>query len=461
MSHIWDHTAVVLDALWSVMATGLIHGTVLAALTALACATLLRRASPALLASLWTIVLLKFLIPLGPELPVSLSGLVDALLHGSDQAAPSAGVMAAAATGHAGGPSLGAALWLGAQAALWLGYAGVVLWLLGRRISGQRALRRWAAAGAAGDENVLAAVARTAQRLGLARVPAVRVHQDLASPQIVGLWRPILVLPAWLPARRDRLAAALMHELAHLRRRDTWVRGVQLLVGTLLCFWPVVNWVNRRIDMYREMACDQWAIACGPLSARDYARMLVAFARRQAVPATAASMGLLGGRKQLEQRVDALLCGPSRPHLTRISAAVVLLWALLSLGSTRGARAAGHAPECVITADMVAHLFQRFPEADRDGDGVLTAEEACAHWERIQRVLDNSDAGGVVDDPAPAEARADSNGLEAVELAAFKAHWDAVGWPDCAACNCGAVPGQNAMSSLAFSESKICTNEGE
>jgi beta-lactamase regulating signal transducer with metallopeptidase domain len=455
MNQLWNALAGILDVVWALVATGLIHGTVLAALTALAGATLLRRASPALLGALWTIVLVKFVVPLGPDLPVSLSGLVESLLAGPD--AHAGGTEAAVAmAAHAGARSAGAVLWLLAQTLVLLAYLGLVLWLLGRRIAGLRAMRRWARSGARADETVLAAVAHAAEQLGLARIPAVRLHRSASTPQIVGLWRPILVIPAWLTARRDQLAAALLHELAHLRRRDTWVHGLQLVVGSLLCAWPVVHWVNRRIAVYREMACDQWALACGPLGAGSYARMLVAFARRVAVPEPGAAMALLGGRKQIEHRVDALLRGATRPRLGRVSAAVLAAWALLSLGSTRRAEAGGGAAECVLTADMVAQLLQHFPEADRDGDGVLTREEMCAHRDRIQRALDSGDAVAGSDLAAPVTGAVMSR---AEEIAEFKENWDAMGLADCAACNCSAAAAHDDMSRLVPVETIICISE--
>jgi beta-lactamase regulating signal transducer with metallopeptidase domain len=461
VNQVWNTLEGILDAIWGLAATGLIHGTILAALTALAGATLLRRSSPALLAALWTIVLLKFVIPLGPALPVSLSGFVESMLAGTD-AGTGTDAAVAATSAHAGVRSTGAVLWLLAQATLLSAYFGFVLWLLGRRVAGLRAVRSWAESGQPAGEAMLGVVAQAARRLGMRRVPVVRVHQTATTPQVVGLWRPILVVPAWLTARHDHLTAALLHELAHLRRRDTWVHGLQLVVGTLLCAWPVVHWVNRRIAVYREMACDQWALACGPLEAGGYARMLVAFARRMlpaaGEPGTDTSMALLGGRKQIEDRVGALLRGRARPRLGRASAAILAMWALLSLGSTRRAEAGHGIPECVLTADMIAQLLQHFPEADRDGDGVLTREEMCAHRERLQRVLQPGGAGADRDLDVPID---DDGALGAGEIAEIKISWDAMGLPDCAACNCSAPAAPESMSFLAPAETKICIDEEE
>lgn len=483
MSLTWESVDSLLTALAGIATTGLIHGTVLAAVTAILCATVLRRARPALLAALWTIVLCKFLVPLGPELPMSLSGLLDTLLYGASAATTSADAAPVAMPAAAGAGSLADALWLAATLCLWLAYGVVVTWLLVRRLRAHRRLARAAAAYPVASPALTARVAEAARQVGLARLPAVRVSEHASSPQVVGVWRPTLIVPRWLWAEQPRAAldAALLHELAHLCRFDTWLRALQLLVATLFWFWPVVYWVNRRIDTYREMACDQWAIASGPLSAGAYARMLVTFARRASTPSEpAAAISLLGARAQIEHRVVALLAGSKRPRMGWITGVVVGLWALVSLGSTSRATAASPVDECELTPAMVAELLVRFPEVDLDGDGVVTREEVCAQRERIERVL-SSESAWVATEASPVSAgptsasdaltnadeltAADGNVASAspvvteAAMTDLKQRWQAVGWSECAACGCSADPDPDSMSARVLGESKLCTNE--
>jgi hypothetical protein len=108
----------------------------------------------------------------------------------------------------------------------------------------------------------------------------------------------------------------------------------------------------------------------------------------------------------------------------------------------------------VLTADMVAQLLQHFPEVDRDGDGVLTREEMCAHRERIRRALDAGEAAA-----ADLAAPVDQQPISAGEIAEFKENWDAMGLADCAACNCSAAAAQDDMSRLAPVETIICISE--
>ncbi len=134
--------------------------------------------------------------------------------------------------------------------------------------------------------------------------------------------RPELVLPAWLDPASPAWSAAVAHELAHLARRDPWLRALESVATALFFFWPPVSWVCRRIDRAREMACDQWALAHGPLAPRDYARMLVELATRAPAsrPVAAGAMALVRTRSQLGARVDQLLAGARPPRLGRVGA---------------------------------------------------------------------------------------------------------------------------------------------
>src|SRR5438067_1936197 len=79
----------------------------------------------------------------------------------------------------------------------------------------------------------------------------------LASPVLWGLGRPRLLWPA---ARLGRLSpqserAAIVHELAHLRRRDHWVGWLQL-PASCVWWWSPLFWaVRRQIGRAAELAC--------------------------------------------------------------------------------------------------------------------------------------------------------------------------------------------------------------
>jgi beta-lactamase regulating signal transducer with metallopeptidase domain len=76
---------------------------------------------------------------------------------------------------------------------------------------------------------------------GLKRVPVVALCQRVSVPVVVGILKPMTLLPPALLCGLDpnQLAAILSHELAHIRRYDLIVNLLQRIVEALLFFHPV------------------------------------------------------------------------------------------------------------------------------------------------------------------------------------------------------------------------------
>jgi beta-lactamase regulating signal transducer with metallopeptidase domain len=104
---------------------------------------------------------------------------------------------------------------------------------------------------------------------------AVSTSRRLAGPVLLGILRPLILLPAtaldaWTI---DEIEMALVHELAHLRRWDNAVNLLQRLVESVLFFHPAAWWLSRWIRLERELCCDRIVIErTGRRSA--YAEML-------------------------------------------------------------------------------------------------------------------------------------------------------------------------------------------
>jgi hypothetical protein len=286
------------------------------------------------------------------------------------------------------------------------------------------------------------------------RLPDLRMSHELAAPQLIGLWRPVLIVPEHLGAHPAVLEAALLHELAHVRRGDTWLRGLQLCAATLLFFWPVIHWVNRRIDDQREMACDQWAIFWGRMRPSAYARALVGLALRArehraglAQPGHGVLLGLAlwRGRKQLEVRVDALLRGRTRPRMGLVSGVGLGVWALLALGGAGEPVHAQAGPDvCVVDPGVVEYILATYPDADADGDGDLSRDEVCAHQRRLKEII-SLDEGTL------------GRGEEGSGRDPLLVSLDS-GWVDCEACGCADSQGPADFIPRSM-DKKICSND--
>ena len=115
------------------------------------------------------------------------------------------------------------------------------------------------------------------------------------------------------------LNAILLHELAHLRRRDDWTNLVQKIVGALLFFHPAVWWIEKKLALEREMACDDMVLAeTKTTSPRAYAECLVALAEKSFLRrGVALAQAAVDRLRQVSLRVTRIL-DVNRPRATRV-----------------------------------------------------------------------------------------------------------------------------------------------
>ena len=155
---------------------------------------------------------------------------------------------------------------------------------------------------------VVDAVEAFAKAAGV-RAPTLRCCPGMGGPAVIGWRAPIVLLPpSFEVLAPEEMLAALLHEVAHVIRRD-YVINLALEVASLPLAWhPAAQVVKARLRTAREMACDQLASAGMP-TPRRYAECLVAIAERYGAAKTPlGSVGMtLSGRGDLESRVRHLV----------------------------------------------------------------------------------------------------------------------------------------------------------
>ncbi len=199
-------------------------------------------------------------------------------------------------------------------------------------------------------------------------------------PVTLGVVSSSVVLPSgWREWPAAKLRAVLVHEAAHVARRDPLVALVARLNRIVFWFHPVAWWIERRLATTAEQACDAAAIDSG-VEGREYAEVLIQMA---------ASVGAQGGRLQhlgvgahstdIEARIERLLEGRFRraPRRVRaIVAAVCLTSALVGVSCQHRASELRPDPDVAARLAAQAEASARYEAATKLSDGEVTALEA-------------------------------------------------------------------------------------
>jgi beta-lactamase regulating signal transducer with metallopeptidase domain len=225
---------------------------------------------------------------------------------------------------------------------LWaLGAAGLLAWLGLSMVTARRIVRR---ARPLDGPRWQAALCEVADRMDLTELPRLVASDRVEIPFAHGTLRSTVVLPASAEQWDDeRLRLVLVHELAHVKRRDLIGHTLARLACALYWFHPMVWIASRRLRAESERACDDLVLECGA-RASDYAGHLldiVAAARRRGAPATALPMAR---RREFEGRVLAILdpavrrVAPGRLQTFSILAGLAVLY--VAVAATAPARRA-------------------------------------------------------------------------------------------------------------------------
>jgi beta-lactamase regulating signal transducer with metallopeptidase domain/HEAT repeat protein len=184
-----------------------------------------------------------------------------------------------------------------------------------------------------------------ADRLGIDATPRLMRSDAVKMPFACGLVTPTIILPAeserWDPERRR---AVLMHELAHVRRRDLVGHTLGRLACALYWFHPLVWTAVRRLRIESERACDDLALTCG-LRASNYAEHLLDIVSHVGKTRTPAIAIPMAHRREFEGRMLAILDPELRRRTGRRQSVVILagLFALVVVvgGAVPAERVAG------------------------------------------------------------------------------------------------------------------------
>ncbi|MEA2719839.1 MAG: hypothetical protein QOJ39_1703, partial [Candidatus Eremiobacteraeota bacterium] len=199
----------------------------------------------------------------------------------------------------------------------WIAYGAALVWLIAvlggamRFLAGALVLSRLKrdALPLAPERRAALPLWRTHASAAGARHARLCVSDRVEVPAAVGLFDGMVLLPKHVvdhfePSDVDRF---VLHELAHLERRDDWTAVVQRLIQIVMFFNPAVHVIARRLDLEREIACDD-RVVTATSDVRSYAVGLTRMAESTAWPHRGiAAPAIFVTRRQLSVRVEELL----------------------------------------------------------------------------------------------------------------------------------------------------------
>ena len=178
------------------------------------------------------------------------------------------------------------------------------------------------------QDPIIAAMESACSQLGIYRPVQLLIHSEPTIPVVWGIFRHWLLLPAlarqW---RGEQLRSVLLHELSHIKRRDTLVQFLAQIACALHWFNPLVWFAAWRLHVERERACDDFVLASG-VRASAYAEHLLNVATRLSSSPLSQACGLAMARSSsLHGRLTAVL---SEKQNRRTVTGTILLYSLLA-----------------------------------------------------------------------------------------------------------------------------------
>ena len=293
---------------------------------------------------IWLIVVLRLLLPFGPEV---------SLLGKTYQAVDQAVTRSASLSLRRPAPDMpGAVPAVGLEQKLqniwsllindaWLVWLAVALGLLIRKITTYQSFIRYIHAGLTpvSDIELLDRLSIVAQRAGMKRPVELCVNPLISSPLLIGFFRPCILLPGADIAEKEFHYIAL-HELTHYKRRDMFYKWLVQVTVCLHWFNPLVHLMGQEITKACEFSCDEAVlIEMGSNHAQDYGETLLdAMAEVGKYRENFGAVTLGANKRLLKERIGAIM------NFKKKSMSIRLLTGVLTLGVTAGAAFAGVYP---------------------------------------------------------------------------------------------------------------------
>ena len=329
---------------------------------------------------IWFIVLLRLLLPFGPE--VSLLGSTYRAMDQAITQAPSPppqsvpdiseDELTPAVGAERADENRQAETWTAVQPLrdvgelllhqIWLVWLVAALGLLIRKITIYQGFIRYVKAGMTpvSDIEKLDQLSAAAERAGVGKPVELCVNPLISSPLLIGAFRPCVVLPrADIPEKEFWYIA--LHELTHYKRRDMFYKWLVQITVCLHWFNPLVYLMSREITRACEFSCDEAVLTkMGCDNAQDYGKTLLnAMAAVGKYKESVGAVTLSENKQLLKERLGAIMSFKKKSKAIRLLTGMLTLCVIFSAAfvGVYSTAAAADVPNTVNAVKKIMGLF--------------------------------------------------------------------------------------------------------
>jgi beta-lactamase regulating signal transducer with metallopeptidase domain len=182
-----------------------------------------------------------------------------------------------------------------------IGILSFLLWRLGMYWSFRHSAKRWYRKTA--DEQILHTFEELKKSMEIQKSIHILICRKISSPMIVGLRKPVLLLPHEEYEKAD-LEVIIRHELIHFRKNDLWFKMVLLCVNAVHWFNPVIYLMTKAANRDIEISCDEEALKDADDDMRKrYSERILELMQMDDYHGPLISTNFHGGKEMMKMRI--------------------------------------------------------------------------------------------------------------------------------------------------------------
>lgn len=169
--------------------------------------------------------------------------------------------------------------------------------------------------------------------LGTKRKISIRENRLVKSPMLIGFFNYTIILPKDMQYSEE-IKPMIMHELIHLKRKDMWIKQLQLIISVIYWFNPLVYLLNRMLDDWCEISCDEIVVKNMTYSERKkYGQAILDVIKNTEMKKYSLSIALCSDKNYLKTRLLTLLESKPKSKANKgFSMVMLLITVVLSIG---------------------------------------------------------------------------------------------------------------------------------